>query len=91
MPEIECLEGVEYLYFAGVDTNEFRVPRRADWDQLRACIDEAERRSRRPGAHGYCPHCGSAAESRERRPGGNDRCGNGHVYPSSAAVGVSAD
>lgn len=44
-----------------------------------------------PHPYGYCPHCREPGESRERRPNGNDRCKNGHVYPSSAAVPLSID
>lgn len=36
--------------------------------------------------YGTCPHCGARGISRERRPNGNDRCAQGHIYPSSAAV-----
>lgn len=41
--------------------------------------------------YGRCPHCGAAGVSRERRPNGNDRCQNGHVYPSAAAVKGGAE
>lgn len=42
---VRCRVGVEYLHYHGVDMNEFRVPRSADWSLLRAAIDDAERRA----------------------------------------------
>ena len=36
--------------------------------------------------YGFCPQCGSPGSTRERRPNGNDRCFNGHIYPTVAAV-----
>ena len=44
-----------------------------------------------PASHadyGRCPHCGAPGVSRD---GPNDRCGNGHVYPSKAAVAGDDD
>jgi hypothetical protein len=83
----ECREGTEYLYYIAVDCNEFRVPKRADWNALRACIDDAERRAKiDEAAYGFCLHCKAKVVRRERRPRGNDTCANGHVYPSAASV-----
>ncbi len=41
--------GREYLYYGGVDMNDFRVPRKADWSLLRAVIDDAESRAAEGG------------------------------------------
>jgi hypothetical protein len=45
---IRCDVGIEYLYYRGVDINDFRLPREADWAKIRLCVDDAERRSKRP-------------------------------------------
>lgn len=43
---VSCRVGVEYLYYSGADTNDFRIPRQADWGLLRAVLADAERRSK---------------------------------------------
>jgi hypothetical protein len=57
---------------------------------FREAVDDAIMRNRRIGEiedpYGRCPHCGAKCVERERRLRGNDKCANGHVYPSSAAV-----
>ncbi len=36
--------------------------------------------------YGFCPICKAPGISRERRLDGNDRCSNGHIYKSRAAL-----
>ena len=60
-----------------------------EWIEEHRRLD-AERETREAAQkaepYGRCPHCGAPGASREKRPDGNDRCPNGHVYPSRAAV-----
>jgi hypothetical protein len=43
---VTCQEGVEYLYYRGADTNEFRVPKKVNWALLHLVLDDAERRAK---------------------------------------------